>query len=124
MYLSRQLSKRQDKIKDFKTGFLPVILPVLLICALIAPANLSTALLTGATSLFLLFIGRASLKHIGLVILLAAIPIAMLIGFAKMYYNEETGKAHMKYDECWYCMPCETDCPTDAVTVNIPYLLS
>jgi len=93
MYLSRQLSKRQDKIKDFKTGFLPVILPVLLICALIAPANLSTALLTGATSLFLLFIGRASLKHIGLVILLAAIPVFMLIGFAKMYYNEETGKA-------------------------------
>ena len=31
--------------------------------------------------------------------------------------------AYMKYDECWYCMPCEADCPTDAVTVNIPYLL-
>ncbi|HCB39188.1 MAG TPA: 4Fe-4S ferredoxin, partial [Gammaproteobacteria bacterium] len=31
--------------------------------------------------------------------------------------------AHMRYDECWYCMPCEADCPTDAVTVNIPYLL-
>jgi len=33
------------------------------------------------------------------------------------------GKAHMAYDECWYCMPCEADCPTGAVTVNIPYLL-
>ncbi|HQT67997.1 MAG TPA: ferredoxin family protein [Acetobacteraceae bacterium] len=31
--------------------------------------------------------------------------------------------AFMKYDECWYCMPCEVDCPTGAVTVNIPYLL-
>jgi NAD-dependent dihydropyrimidine dehydrogenase PreA subunit len=29
----------------------------------------------------------------------------------------------MKYDECWYCMPCEADCPTGAVTVAIPYLL-
>ncbi|WP_019568093.1 ferredoxin family protein [Thioalkalivibrio sp. ALMg13-2] len=38
--------------------------------------------------------------------------------------DEVTGKAHMHYDECWYCMPCEKDCPTDAVTVNIPYLLS
>jgi NAD-dependent dihydropyrimidine dehydrogenase PreA subunit len=38
-----------------------------------------------------------------------------------LWINEETGKAHMKYDECWYCMPCETDCPTGAVTV--PYLL-
>ncbi|GAA5166734.1 ferredoxin family protein [Viridibacterium curvum] len=33
------------------------------------------------------------------------------------------GKAFMKFDECWYCMPCETDCPTDAVKVSIPYLL-
>ena len=32
-------------------------------------------------------------------------------------------KAFMKYDECWYCMPCEVDCPTGAVKVNIPYLL-
>lgn len=37
--------------------------------------------------------------------------------------SELTGKAYMKYDECWYCMPCEADCPTGAVTVNIPYLL-
>ena len=37
--------------------------------------------------------------------------------------SELTGKAYMKYDECWYCMPCEADCPTGAVSVNIPYLL-
>ena len=93
MYLSRQLSKRQETIKDFKTGFLPVIIPIAVICGLIAPANLSTALLTGATGLVLLFIGRVSLKHIGAVVLIAAIPIAMLIGFAKMYYNEAEGKS-------------------------------
>jgi len=34
-----------------------------------------------------------------------------------------TGKAYMKYDECWYCLPCEKDCPTGAVTVDIPYLV-
>ncbi len=89
MYLSRQLSKRQQDIKDFKKGFLPVIAPVLIICALIAPANLSTALLTGATSLILLFIGRASIKHLSLVILLAAIPLSILIGVAKLYYNQD-----------------------------------
>lgn len=37
--------------------------------------------------------------------------------------NAEDGTAYMKYDECWYCMPCEADCPTGAVTVSIPYLL-
>jgi len=33
------------------------------------------------------------------------------------------GTAYMKYDECWYCLPCEVDCPTQAVSVSIPYLL-
>jgi len=37
--------------------------------------------------------------------------------------NPETGKAHMKFDECWYCLACEIDCPRDAITVQIPYLL-
>ena len=32
-------------------------------------------------------------------------------------------EAHMKFDECWYCLPCEQDCPTGAITVDIPYLL-
>jgi NAD-dependent dihydropyrimidine dehydrogenase PreA subunit len=35
----------------------------------------------------------------------------------------ETGKAHMKYDECWYCIACELDCPKDAIVVKIPFLL-
>lgn len=33
------------------------------------------------------------------------------------------GKVHMAYDECWFCLPCEHDCPTKAITVEIPYLL-
>ena len=32
--------------------------------------------------------------------------------------DDGTKTAYMKYDECWYCMPCEADCPTGAVTVN------
>jgi NAD-dependent dihydropyrimidine dehydrogenase PreA subunit len=37
--------------------------------------------------------------------------------------NEAKGLAYMRYDECWYCLPCEVDCPTHAITVDIPYLL-
>jgi len=37
--------------------------------------------------------------------------------------NPETGKAHMQWDECWYCLACEIDCPKDAITVKIPFLL-
>ncbi|WP_153797027.1 FtsW/RodA/SpoVE family cell cycle protein [Foetidibacter luteolus] len=82
MYISRQLSRKQDVIKDFKQGFLPIIIPVGLTCALIMPANLSNALLTGATSLLLLFIGRVSFKHISLVIGVALIPVLIIISVA------------------------------------------
>ncbi|WP_279117170.1 ferredoxin family protein [Acidithiobacillus thiooxidans] len=37
--------------------------------------------------------------------------------------DKEKGVALMQYDECWYCTPCAVDCPTHAVTVEIPYLI-
>lgn len=99
MYISRLLSKKQDTIKDFKKGFLPVVGPVLIICALIMPANLSNALLTGATALLLMFIGRVSLKHIFMTIGVALIPVAIIISFAMLTYDgkkkEEEKKSAM-----------------------------
>jgi len=89
MYMSRQLSRRQNDIKDFKKGFLPLIIPVGIICLLIAPANLSTALLIGGIALMLMFIGRVSLKHIMLVIAAVLIPILILISLASHYYDKE-----------------------------------
>lgn len=82
MYLARLLSKKQDVIKDWKKGFVPVMIPVGITCILIAPANLSTALLLGASCLMLLFIGRARLKHILITIGVAAIPIVFLVAAA------------------------------------------
>lgn len=92
MYLSRLLSKKQDVIKDFKKGFIPLMMPIVIICGLIAPANLSTALLTGATSMLLLFIGRVSFKHIALVGAAVLIPVFILIGIASAYYDKQEGK--------------------------------
>jgi cell division protein FtsW len=64
MFLARVLSKKQDNIKSFREAFLPLIFPVFIICALIAPANLSTALILFLTSLLVLFIGRVHILHI------------------------------------------------------------
>ncbi len=89
MYLARLLSKRQEMIKDFRQGYLMVIWPVAVTCLLIAPANLSTALLLGASCLLLLFIGRANTKHLLLTIGLAMIPILMLIGAAVYKHQQE-----------------------------------
>lgn len=91
MYLSRMLSRKQQVIKDFKKGFLPIITPVAIICLLIAPANLSTAVLIGGTSLLLMFIGRVNTKHILATIGIAMIPIVLLISIAVATYDT---KAH------------------------------
>lgn len=87
VYLSKVMSKKQEVIKDFKKGFLPLIIPVIIICALIMPANLSNALLTGATSLLLMFIGRVQIKHIALAILVALIPLLLIISVAWLTYD-------------------------------------
>jgi cell division protein FtsW len=89
MYVSRQISKRQNVIKDFKQGYLPLIIPVGIICALIAPANLSTALLLGASCMLLFFIGRANTKHLLMTIGVACIPIIMLIAAAVIRHKSE-----------------------------------
>src|SRR6188474_2898115 len=87
MYVSRQISKRQNTIKNFKQGFLPLIIPVGIVCALIAPANLSTALLLGASCLLLFFIGRANTKYLLITIGIACIPIIILIIAAVFRHN-------------------------------------
>ena len=88
MYLARLISKKQDMIKDFKKGFLPVVAPVIITCALIAPANLSTALLLGASCLLLMFIGRVSTRHILMTIGVALIPIIFLISAAVIRHGK------------------------------------
>lgn len=89
MYLARLISKKQDVIKDFKKGYLPILAPVVVTCALIAPANLSTALLLGASCLLLMFIGRVSTRHILITIGVALIPIVFLISAAVIRHGKE-----------------------------------
>ena len=89
MYMSKILSRRQNVIKDFKKGFLPLIIPVFLVCILIAPANLSTAVLIGGIGLLLMFIGRVNVRHILMVAGVALIPVLFLVTIASSYYNKE-----------------------------------
>lgn len=78
-YVARMLSIKQDVIKDFKQGFLPVIIPVVVICALIFPANFSTAALLFLTCLVLMFVGRMNAKHLWLLIGSGVVFIALLV---------------------------------------------
>ncbi|MCF6170865.1 MAG: FtsW/RodA/SpoVE family cell cycle protein [Bacteroidales bacterium] len=82
IYLARVLSKKQDKIKDFKSAFVPLLIPVLLVCGLILPANFSTAAILFTISIVLMFIGRVKMSYIfgmvGIGIVALAIGIAIL----------------------------------------------
>ena len=96
MYVARFLSKSQDYIHDFRKAFIPILASVTLICLLIAPANLSTALVLFSTCLLLMFLGRIPVRYILLVVgtgvagfVLAAtlvlnIPDEKLEGFARL----------------------------------------
>jgi cell division protein FtsW len=86
MYVARVLSKKQDSIKDFKGAFLPAIIPILLVCGLILPANFSTAAILFTTSIIVLFIGRIKLLHI---IGLLFIGLVFLATFVFIAYNSE-----------------------------------
>ncbi len=92
MYTARFLSRRQQDIKDFRKTFLPVLVPIVIVCLIIAPADFSSSAMLFFTCFLLLFIGRVNLKYLGLLVgggivgillmftLLFALPDNMMVG--------------------------------------------
>lgn len=78
IFIARSISKRQENIKDLKGAFLPLIIPVIVICGLIAPADFSTAALLFVTSIMMMFIGRVSLKYIIALFVLGLFAFALI----------------------------------------------
>ena len=65
--------------------FLPIILPVLLICGLIAPSDLSTAVLLFVTCIFMMFVGRVTIQYIFLLLFLGVIIFTLLYALGGFY---------------------------------------
>ncbi len=78
LYVARSLAMRQDYIKDFKNAFLPIIVPIILICGLIVPNNLSTGALLFGTTFLMMFIGRISLKYAFMLIFFGAVTFGII----------------------------------------------
>lgn len=79
IFVARAISSKQDYIKDFNSAFLPIIVPVLIICGLIAPADLSSAILLFFTCVGMMFVGRVALQYIALLLMLGIVVFAMLV---------------------------------------------
>ncbi len=78
-YVAKTISDKQDVIKDFQSAFLPILVPILVVCGLIAPANLSTALLIFAVCMAMMFIGRVDVKYILLLMFCGVLLFGFLI---------------------------------------------
>ena len=66
LYIARYLSfkNKNDLIKDFRYGFQPILIWIIIICGLIFPANFSTSAILFITSMSLLLFGRAKIFHL------------------------------------------------------------
>jgi cell division protein FtsW len=79
IHVARELTRKQEIITSWNEAFMPIILPVLVVCGLIAPANLSTAMVLFSTCIALMFIGRVRPRFIFLLMLLGVVVFAGLI---------------------------------------------
>lgn len=77
--LAAMLAKRQNNIKDFTGTFLPIILSIGAICALIGMANMSTAILLLVTCLLIMFIGRVPVKYLALVVMVGVMGLTVAV---------------------------------------------
>ena len=79
LFLARQISKNQDTIHEWKGTVIPLIVVVFVVCALIFPANFSTAALLFFTSMVIMFIGRVSIKHLAKIVGIALLCVTVFI---------------------------------------------
>lgn len=86
MYTARVLTVNQSKIKQGSSAFLKIFIPLIIVCGLIAPADLSSAALLFFTCLLLMFIGRVKTQH-----LIMSVFVVAFLGFAFISVAAMTG---------------------------------
>ena len=100
VYLARYLSKHYGEINALKDMWLPVLLPIAIICALILPANFSTTAIVFVMAMTLLFLGGVHWKPlvqlIGLGIAGLALFILIVTSFPGISNRVATWKARIE----------------------------
>jgi cell division protein FtsW len=81
IYLARGLTIFQNRLHDFKTVTVHLLLPVAAVCMLIMSENLSTALMIFGISMIILFVGRVPFRFL---VAYAGMGLATVILFAAL----------------------------------------
>lgn len=84
MFTARMLSRRQQRIQSLTQSFLPVLGWILLVCLLIAPADLSTAFVIFMACLLLMFVGRVRIAHLLLMLGASLLTLSGYVGFVSI----------------------------------------
>jgi cell division protein FtsW len=80
LYLAHYLAKKGERIEDFRLGFVPPLLVIGLVIALVlVEPDLGTATVIGLVSFGLLFVGGARLGHLAMIGLTALPALYLLI---------------------------------------------
>ncbi|MCI5056430.1 MAG: FtsW/RodA/SpoVE family cell cycle protein, partial [Flavobacteriales bacterium] len=109
MFLARIMSHKGDDIKDYKNGFLKILVPVIIVCALIFRADFSTSLALFITSIILMFIGGARILHILSILGAGVVVLAFVFTISKAYPDAfPRATTWVKRIECFF-----TNCPED-----------
>jgi cell division protein FtsW len=84
LYLSKILVKKKDLLNDWKQGIWPLMIPIIVICALIFKDNLSTSVMLFLLSMFLLFIGKVPIMKLFTIAGIGISGIVILIAIHKI----------------------------------------
>ena len=77
LYLARSLARYQNELNNFMLVSKYFMIPVAVICGLILPENLSTAIMVFVISMIILFIGRVPLRFLFAYIGIAVVGIVL-----------------------------------------------
>ncbi len=80
MFLARTMDINLDKMKEFKSGIIPYILLVGLVCGLImCQPDLGTSFAIAGTAFFMMVVAGARMSHLGMLALAGAAAVGALI---------------------------------------------
>ncbi|MEM9886331.1 MAG: FtsW/RodA/SpoVE family cell cycle protein [Bacteroidota bacterium] len=85
IFVAREITKKQDDIKDFQSAFLPILTAVIVICGLIAPADLSTAAVLFFTCVLMMFMGRVPVQFILMLLFAGVVVFAIIYVLGDIY---------------------------------------
>ena len=85
IFVARSIGSKQDVIKDFQEAFVPIILPVVGICALIAVNDLSSALMLFFICMLMMVVGRVALQYVIMLLLTGVCVFSFMVMIGAKY---------------------------------------